>query len=228
MRRFQAQNDTDALVTLGDNDYTESPGGLSHGLGRELRLAEARGRRGRRIAGEPRCPRPAGRYQFATLSMPGPVLPPPVRRRGAVRARLEQRHRRADLVARASAGVVERRSGRWRSSTTPRSRAVVSLAPRRRAALGAALRALRRPARPFGARPQLPAVRCEARRDLRRTRRRGGGLLPGQACPSGYPRRIRARREHGWLYLVFTDKQMVGWTVNVSGRRTDRFTVLPE
>jgi hypothetical protein len=54
-----------------------------------------------------------------------------------------------------------------------------------------------------------------------------GAFYPITVCPSGYPRRIRARHEHGWLYLVFTETRMTGWTVNMSGRRTDRFTVLP-
>jgi hypothetical protein len=58
----------------------------------------------------------------------------------------------------------------------------------------------------------------------------GGGVgsyYPVKRCPRGYPRRVRARREHGWLYLTFTRERAVGWTVNVSGRRTDRFVVLP-
>jgi hypothetical protein len=58
----------------------------------------------------------------------------------------------------------------------------------------------------------------------------GGGVgsyYPVTRCPAGYPRRVRGRREHGWVYFVFTKERAVGWAVNISGRRTDRFTLVP-
>ena len=51
----------------------------------------------------------------------------------------------------------------------------------------------------------------------------GRGLYGLKSCPSGYPRRMAAREEHGFLYLVIRGKQLTGWAVTPQGRRTDRF-----
>src|SRR5687767_4447278 len=73
MRRFEVTNPAHVLVTVGDNDYTESPaafranwaesfGWLSAaGVG----VAGALGNHDVRVGG--------GRYQFSLLGMPGPT-----------------------------------------------------------------------------------------------------------------------------------------------------------
>jgi 3',5'-cyclic AMP phosphodiesterase CpdA len=58
----------------------------------------------------------------------------------------------------------------------------------------------------------------------------GGGsgyFYPLASCPRGYPARVRAKTERGFLYLVARDDRLDGFTVNIVGRRTDTFTLRP-
>jgi 3',5'-cyclic AMP phosphodiesterase CpdA len=56
----------------------------------------------------------------------------------------------------------------------------------------------------------------------------GGGsynLYPLKACPAGYPRRLRARLEHGFLHFVIKTNRIDGYAVTSTGRRSDHFVV---
>jgi hypothetical protein len=44
-------------------------------------------------------------------------------------------------------------------------------------------------------------------------------------CPAGYPRRVRARKDHGFVYLAVRPDRLDGWSVTVDGRRTDHFAL---
>ena len=228
MRRFEAQNDADALVTLGDNDYTESPAtfgrpGARASAGCDLRASPSPERWETTTSA---C-NGAG-IQFASLSMPGPYYR---RKFGDV-----------EVFVLDSTNVNTAQTS-WLERALASSNALWKVA------------VLHHPAFTCGSYRSHPNVvrrwvplfeRYGVRLALsghdhnyqRFVSRRGvtyvvhgggaGAFYPVTACPKSYPRRVRARREHGWLYLVFTDDRMTGWTVNMSGRRTDRFTVLPE
>jgi tartrate-resistant acid phosphatase type 5 len=230
MRRFEAQNDADALVTLGDNDYTESPASFRAAWGQSFGWLRPAGVVVAGSLGNHDVRVQRGRYQFATLSMPGPYYR---RKFGDV-----------ELFVLDSNNVNAAQTS-WLERALASSNVLWKVA------------VLHHPAFTCGSYHSHPNVvrrwvplfeRYGVRLALsghdhnyqRFVPRRGVGVTyvvhgggagtfyPITGCPKSYPRRVRARREHGWLYLVFTDDQMTGWTVNMSGRRTDRFTVLPE
>jgi 3',5'-cyclic AMP phosphodiesterase CpdA len=43
-------------------------------------------------------------------------------------------------------------------------------------------------------------------------------------CPARYPRRLAARKEHGFIYIVIRGDRLSGCAVTREGRRSDRFT----
>jgi hypothetical protein len=67
--------------------------------------------------------------------------------------------------------------------------------------------------------------RFAPRRGVRYVVHGGGGarLYPIRSCAAGYPRRMRARSEHGFLYVVVRGDRLDGWAVRPDGRRTDHF-----
>ena len=70
-RRFEARNPADYLVALGDNDYTENPGGVSRQLGDELRLVAPWPESGvAGVLGNHDVRVQDGRYEFDELKMP--------------------------------------------------------------------------------------------------------------------------------------------------------------
>ncbi len=227
MRRFEARNDAKVLITLGDNDYTESPAAFRTAWGRSfgwlkpagVDVSAALGNHDIRVQG--------GRYQFGTLSMPGPYY--------------RRQLRDVDLFVLNSNNVNSVQTS-WLGRALASSTALWKVA------------VFHHPAYTCGTYRSHPAVagrwvplferygvqlalsghdhnyqRFAPRRGVTYIVHGGGvgSFYPVAGCPTGYPRRIRARREHGWLYLVVTDEQITGWTVDVSGRRTDRFTILP-
>jgi len=227
MRRFEAKNPAQVLVTLGDNDYTESPAAFRANWTSSFGWLRAAGVGVAGALGNHDVRVDSGRYQFRLLGMPGPTYR---RKVGLV-----------ELFVLDSTTVNEAQR-RWLEQALRTSSAPWKVA------------AFHHPAYTCGAylshagvvRTWVPVLerhgvqlvlsahdhnyqRFVSRRGVTYVVHGGGGgrLYPLARCPPGYPRRIRARREHGWLYVTFTREQAVGWTVNVSGRRTDRFTVLP-
>ncbi len=178
MKRFEARHPANMLVTLGDNDYLESPARFRANWQKAFGWARRSGLRVGGVLGNHDYELGRGGYQLKTLGMPGSLLHAPAwRRRPALLPRLERDHDAADEVARAAA----LRLGRDVEDRALPPRAVHLRWPHRRrgcrSQLGAVVRKLRRPARPLWARPQLPAFRRAQRGHVRRPRRRGGGAL---------------------------------------------------
>jgi hypothetical protein len=223
VRRFEARNPANYLVTLGDNDYTEDPEAFhanwesSFGWRRRagLKVAGVLGNHDVRVQD--------GRYQYDELQMPG------------------RYYRRAvgplELYLLDSNDVDDAQTA-WLQRTLARSRARWKLA------------VFHHPAYTCGNYDSRDAVvdrwvplferyrvrlvlsghdhnyqRFAARRGVRYIVHGGGGrrLYGLKSCPSGYPRRLVAREEHGFLYVRITGNRLVGWAVNMQGRRTDRF-----
>jgi 3',5'-cyclic AMP phosphodiesterase CpdA len=227
MRRFEARSDANALVTLGDNDYTESPEAFHATWGESFGWLRPAGVVVVGTLGNHDVRVERGRYQFAALSMPGPYYR---RRFGDV-----------ELFALDSNNVNAAQTSWLRralSSSTAAWKVAVFHHPAFTCGAYHSHHAVRMRWVPLFERYGVQLALSGHDHNYQRfVPRRGvtyvvhgggaGAFYPITVCRSGYPRRIRARREHGWLYLVFTDTRMVGWTVNMSGRRTDRFTVLP-
>ena len=55
----------------------------------------------------------------------------------------------------------------------------------------------------------------------------GAGLYSLRRCPASYPRRVRARYEHGFLSIATSADRLDGTVVDTRGRVTDRFSLSP-
>jgi 3',5'-cyclic AMP phosphodiesterase CpdA len=222
VRRFEARNPADLILTLGDNDYTESPSAFhanweaSFGWARSV--AGVLGNHDVRVEG--------GRYEFDELGMP------------------RRYYRRAlgpvELYL-LDSNSVDAAQTAWLSQALRRSKA------------GWKLAVFHHPAFTCGTYSANPAViahwvplferyhvrvvlsghdhnyqRFAPREGVRYVVHGGGSptkLYPLRRCPSDYPRRIRARAENGFLYLVVRPIRLDVWAVAPSGRRTDHFVV---
>jgi 3',5'-cyclic AMP phosphodiesterase CpdA len=225
MRRFEALNPADRLVTLGDNDYTENPAAFRANWGDSfgwlasagVGVAGALGNHDIRVEG--------GRYQFGPLQMPGPTY-----------------RRKVGLVELfvLNSNDVNHAQRNWLERALRTSRAPWKVAVFHHPAYTCggyfSNRHVVRLWLPLFERYGVQLVlsghdhnyqRFVPRRGVTYLVHGGGGAesYPIKPCPRSYPRRARARREHGWLYVRFGQDRAVGWAVNVSGRRTDRFTV---
>ena len=227
MRSFETRNAADVLVTLGDNDYTESPAGFRQNWIDSFGWLRAAGVAVAGSLGNHDVRVQQGRYQFGLLGMPGPTY----RRKVGLVELFVLNSNNVNLAQR-----------RWLDRALRTSTAPWKVAAFHHPAwtCGGYLShtAVVRSWVPVLERRGVQLVlsghdhnyqRFVPRRGITYVVHGGGGAssYPVRACPRGYPRRVRARREHGWLYLRFTEQRAVGWTVHVSGRRTDRFTILP-
>ena len=201
MHRFEALNATDALVTLGDNDYTESPATFRSAWGESFGWL-----------------RPAG------VAVVGP------RRFGDVELFVLNSNNVHAVQTSWLERALASSTAAWKVAVFHHPAFTCGSYRSHHAVLVRWVPLFER----YGVQLALSGhdhnyQRFVPRRGVTYVVHGGGAgaFYPVTACPSGYPRRIRARREHGWLYLVFTNARMVGWTVNMSGRRTDRFTVQP-
>ena len=227
MERFEARNSVDVLVTVGDNDYTESPEAFranwtqSFGWLKSARVgvAGSLGNHDVRVQG--------GRYQLGLLGMPGPTYR---RKVGLVEL----------FVLNSNAVTAQQR--RWLDHALRTSRAQWKVAvfhhPPFTCGAYRSHPGIVRTWVPLFERHGVQLVLAGHDHNYQRfVPRRGvtyvvhgggvGSYYPVTRCPAGYPRRARGRREHGWAYFVFTKERAVGWAVNISGRRTDRFTLVP-
>ncbi|HEX7256139.1 MAG TPA: metallophosphoesterase [Gaiellaceae bacterium] len=226
VRKFEARHRADLLLTLGDNDYTENPAAFhtnwesSYGWWarqRKIRVAGVLGNHDVRIEG--------GTYQFRSLSMPGRYYR---RRIGPVELFLLDSNR------------IDRGQTSWLARSLRSSRARWKIA------------VFHHPAYTCGGYRSHPGVvaswvpmferhrvklalsghdhnyqRFAPRRGVRYVVHGGAGpnLYAPASCPAGYPRRLRALREHGFLYLSIRGGRLDGWAVWPDGRRRDHFVV---
>lgn len=226
MRGYAAHRVVNALATLGDNDYTESPAAFhrnwTEGFGwaaRRGRIAGALGNHDIRVQG--------GRYEFDELRMPSRYYK---RRIGDV------------------AFVVLDSNAVGRTQTAWLRRALAQVTARWTVV------AFHHPAFSCGAYRGHPGVverwvpvferydvdlvlaghdhnyqRFRPRNGVRYIVHGGGGasLYPIARCPAGYPRRAVARRVHGWLYLRSTGTGLRIKAVRPDGTVLDAFTIYP-
>jgi hypothetical protein len=223
VRRFEARNPADLLVTVGDNDYTANPTAFHANWQASFGWT---GRAGVRIAGvlgNHDVEVDGGRYEFDELRMPG------------------RYYRRAfgpvELYLLDSNNVDPAQTA-WLRRTLARSRARWRIAVAHHPAFSCGK---------YGSHPPVVSQwvplferhrvrlflsghdhnyqRFAPRRGVRYVIHGGGStnLYPLRGCPTGYPRRMRARVEQGFLYLVMRGNRLDGWAVSAAGRRTDHF-----
>ena len=223
VRRFEARNGADLLVTLGDNDYTESPAAFRSNWEASFAWTRAAGVRVAGVLGNHDVRVEGGRYEFRTLGMPGRYY------------RLSRRN--ADVFFLDSNGIDARQTA-WLGRALRHSTARWKLAVFHHPAFTCGTyrsdpEVVRRWVPLFeryGVRLVLSGhdhnyQRFAPRRGVRYVVHGGGGgrFYAPQACPAGYPRRLRARTDWGFLYLVVRPDRLDGWSVTTDGRRTDHF-----
>ena len=226
VRRFEARNPADALVTLGDNDYTASPAAFRANWASSFGWLRAAGVSVSGSLGNHDVEVERGRYEFAALGMPGPFYH---RRVGDVELFVLDSNapawRQTNWLARALAASDARwkiavlhhppyTCGRYRSHPVVVRRWV-----------------------PLFERYDVQLVLSGHDHNYQRFAARGGvtyvvhgagsGYFYGLAasCPRGYPRRVRARGVWGFLYVVARGERIDGFAVDMRGRRWDSFTL---
>jgi 3',5'-cyclic AMP phosphodiesterase CpdA len=227
IRRFEARNPADTLVTLGDNDYTASPAAFRANWAAAFDWLEAAGVSVAGTLGNHDVLVDRGRYEFQTLGMPGPFYR---RRIGDVELFVLDSNaptwNQTRWLHRALAGS----TARWKI-------AVFHHPPFSCGAYGAHAVVGRRWV-PLLERYRVRLVlsghdhnyqRFAARRGVTYVVHGGGSghFYRLSSCPRGYPRRVRARTEQGFLYVVARADRLDGYAVNLAGRRTDSFTMRP-
>lgn len=223
VRRFEARNPANYLVTLGDNDYTENPGAFhanwesSFGWWRRagVRVAGVLGNHDVRVQD--------GRYEFDELRMPGRFYR---RVAGPVELYL------------LDSNDVDDEQTTWLEQTLSSSRARWKIAAFHHPAFSCGRYGSRDAVvarwvplfERYGVQLVLSAhdhnyQRFAIRNGVRYVVHGGGGrgLYDLKTCPSGYPQRVIGREQHGFLYLVVRGNRLTGWAVTPQGLRTDRF-----
>ncbi len=227
MKRFEARNASDMLVLLGDNDYTRSPTRFRANWRRSFGWARPAGLRVNGVIGNHDYETGAGRYELALLGMPGPYY---ARTLGD-----------AQLFFLDSNSVSDRQTA-WLEQQLSRSTALWKIVVFHHPpyACGGHSGDSRVVARwvPLFERLGVQLVlsghdhnyqRFAARNGVTYVVHGGGaaGLYSLRRCPSSYPRRIRARFEHGFLSISVSSDRLDGTAVDTRGRVTDRFSLQP-
>ena len=224
---FAEPRRVDALVTLGDNDYTEDPiafqsnwlGSFGWAAADGLLVAGTLGNHDVRVDG--------GRYEFELLGMPGRYYR---RRLGNVELFLLDSNR------------LEEAQLAWLDSALASSRARWKVVAMHHPAYscGGYLgdRRVRRRLRPifelYGVDLVLAAhdhnyQRFAERNGVTYVVHGGGGarLYPLQDCPGWFPPRVKAREQRGWLYFRADARSLRVRAISRWGGVQDRFAIYP-
>jgi 3',5'-cyclic AMP phosphodiesterase CpdA len=223
VRRFEAGNPADALVSLGDSDYTERPEAFHENWEASFGWLATAGVEVAGVLGNHDVRVDRGRYEYDELEMPNRFYRTTI---GPV-----------ELYLLDSTSVDSAQTA-WLRRSLSRSKARWRIA------------VLHHPAFTCGTYRSHPGVvarwvplleryhvrlvlsghdhnyqRFAPRRGVRYVVHGGAGTRRYglQRCPSSYPRRVAARLEHGFLYVVIRGARLDGFAVDSAGRRTDHF-----
>jgi 3',5'-cyclic AMP phosphodiesterase CpdA len=226
VRAFEERNPAQLLLTLGDNDYTrgrafapswEASFGWLAGAG--LGVAGTLGNHDVQLS--------AGRYEFRALGMPGAYY---TRKVGDVQLFVLNSN---------SIGV---RQTRWLrnalATSTARWKIVTVHHPPYTCGGHEGSVAVRRAWLPLFERYRVRLVLSGHDHNYQRFAPRrgvtyvvdgggGAGLYALRSCPRGYPRRVAARAEHGFLYLEASPEALSVRASTLVGATLDRFTIGP-
>jgi hypothetical protein len=227
MKRFSGGRPADVLLTLGDNDYTESPRAFRRNWKASFGWARAGGLSVMGTLGNHDVLVDRGRYEFALLGMPRRYY---AQRVGEVAFFLLDSTR------------IDRAQTRWLARSLAAATAAWKIV------------AFHHPAFTCGAYRGDPVVRRRwvplferhgvdlvlsahdhnyqrfaPRRGVTYVVHGGGGprLYDVERCPPGYPRRFRGLEARGWVYVRATAQDLRVRAVGPAGRFRDAFTIYP-
>ena len=201
VERFAARRGIDALVTLGDNDYTERPAAFESNWLGSFGWAAADGLLVAGTLGNHDVRVDRGRYEFELLGMPGRYYR---RRLGNVELFLLDSNRLGPTQLAWLDSALAASDARWKvvAMHHPAYSCGGYLGDRRvRSRLVPIFELGRRRPRPRRPRPQLPALRQP--RGVTYVVHGGGGrgLYPSSRARTGSRGAVRPEERHGWLYL---------------------------
>ncbi|MGH3022663.1 MAG: metallophosphoesterase family protein [Gaiellaceae bacterium] len=226
VERFAADRNLDALVTLGDNDYTERPRAFRRNWRASLGWAAASGLVVAGSLGNHDVRVDGGRYQFDLLGMPRRFYE---RRFGDVGLFVLDSNRVGKPQIRWLERALERSDAPWK---------VVTLHHPPYSCGGyQGVGRIRRRLVPVFERTGVDLVLAAHDHNYQRFRRRGvtyvvhggGGarLYPLRPCPSSFPRRRAAREIRGWLYVRVAADALVVRAIGLGGGTVDRVVLYP-
>lgn len=225
VRRFEARNPADYLVTLGDNDYTEKPVDFLVNWEESFGWTQRAGVQVAGVLGNHDVVVQRGRYEFEALGMRGRYYRRTV---GPVEVYLLDSNSVDPTQTRWLRQSLARSRARWRIAVfhhppftcgrhAPHSEVLerwVPLFERHRVRLVLSAH-------------DHNYQRFAPRRGVRYLVHGGGNphnLYRLAPCPRGHLRRLVGRVEHGFLYLVVRGDRLDGYAVTTpAGRRTDHF-----
>jgi hypothetical protein len=228
---FAADNRVDTLVTLGDNDYTDSPQAFARNWRESFGWVGAAGITVAGALGDHDVEGPDdGRWQYETLGMPGPYYS---RRVGEIELFV--------LDASSRGRIAEEEQTAWldralQSSTAPWKVAIVHKPPYTCGRYRGSPEVLQQWV-PLFERHGVRLVLSGDDHNYQRFGSRngivyvvhGGGndrIYGLESCPTNYPPRLAASEERGFLYLRATAAVLEGSAISISGDRIDRFTLI--
>jgi Calcineurin-like phosphoesterase len=225
IRAFEEKNPAELLVTLGDNDYTRSPQRFAAAWRASFGWLPAAGVDVAGALGNHDVEVARGRYEFALLGMPAPYY---VRR-------LED----VDVFVLDSTAVT-RAQTRWLTRALAASRARWKVAvfhhPPYTCGGHSGSSTIRRVWSPLFQRHGVRLVLSGHDHNYQRFAPRGGvtHVVHGgggarlywlKPCPRGYPRRVGARVDHGFLHVTSDAQRLLVAAVGLDGRVIDRVTI---
>jgi hypothetical protein len=225
IRRFTARNGADALVTLGDNDYTESPAAFRRNWRAAFGWIGPAGVRPMGTLGNHDVVVQNGRYEFKLLGMP----------------RAFYRRSLADVdVFLVNSNRITARQTEWLraalAASAARWQVVAFHHPPFTCGGYLGNVGVRRAWRRIFERRGVDLVlsghdhnyqRFAPFRGVRYVVHGGGGapLYSLRRCPAWYPRRVAARKRYGFLYLVADDGALHVKAVSRTGATLDSFAI---
>ena len=225
VERFAARRQVDALVTLGDNDYTESPAAFRRNWRGSFGWAPADGLLVAGTLGNHDIRVDRGRYEFELLGMPRRFYR---RRVGEVALFLLDSNRLGD------------RQLRWLESALASADVPWKVVAMHHPAFSCGgylgTESVRRRLVPVLERGGVDLVLAAHDHNYQRFARRrgvlyvvhgGGGarLYPLARCPRRFPARRVARRKHGYLFLRAEETWLRVGAIGPGGGRYDDFTL---
>ena len=227
VERFAEPRQLGALVTLGDNDYTESPPGFSANWLDSFGWAAADGILVAGTLGNHDVRVRNGRYEFKLLGMPGRFYQ---RRLGDVELFLLDSNRLGGNQL------------DWLDAALASSRALWKVVAMHHPAFscGGYLgdSRVRNRLVPIFERRGVDLVLAAHDHNYQRFARQAGvtyvvhggggaGLYPLRPCPESFPRRVEARTRHGWLYLRAELGSLRVRAISRRGEVLDGFKIYP-
>jgi 3',5'-cyclic AMP phosphodiesterase CpdA len=227
MKRYASRHPVNMLVVLGDNDYLRSPVRFRANWRRSFGWARRRGLRVGGVLGNHDYETGRGRYELKTLGMPGPYY---TRKIGDVQLFF------------LDSNAISTRQTTWLEQQLSDSVATWKIAVFHHppytcgghAGDEGVVRSWVALFESYGVQLVLSGhdhnyQRFAGRNGVTYVVHGGGaaGLYPLHGCPSSYPPRVRARYEHGFLYVSATEDRLDVSAVDMRGRASDHFSLTP-